>query len=65
MVHIDFEFMVILDQNQLGLNHNLDNQINIAHSLFNVILAIVRTREEIEMFWLAISLDLDLADAHD
>lgn len=50
---------------QPGLDHSLDNQINIAHSLFNVILATIRNRVELEQSWLAISQDLDIADAHD
>ena len=50
---------------QPGLNNSLENQINIAHSLYNVILATVQNREELERFWLAISQDLDLVDAQE
>lgn len=57
--------MGCFDQIKPRLNHSLDNQINISHSLFNVILATVRSREELEQSWLAISQDLDLADAQD
>lgn len=53
------------NQIQHGLNHSLDNQINIAHSLFNVILATFRSREELEWSWLAISHDLDLTNAQE
>ena len=55
--------MGIPDRVQPRLHHSVDNQINIIHSLFNVILSIVRNREELEQSWLAISQDLDLADA--
>ena len=50
---------------QPGLNNNLENQINIAHNLFNVILAMVQNREELERSWLVISQDLDLTDAQE
>ena len=50
---------------QPELESNLKNQINIAHNLFNTILAIVRTREELERSWLAISRVIDLADAQE
>ena len=50
---------------QPGLENNLENQVNIAHSLFNVILATVQSREELEQSWLAISRDIDLADAQE
>ena len=40
---------------QPELENNLQNQINIAHNLFNTILATVRNREELEWSWLAIS----------
>lgn len=53
------------DQIHPGLDHSLDNQINIAHSLFNIILATIRNREELEQSLLAISQDLDLVDAQD
>lgn len=53
------------DQIQPGLNHSLDNQINIAHSLFNAVLPTFLSREELKKYWLAISQDLDLADAQD
>ena len=53
------------DRVQPEFNHSLDNQINISHSLFNVILATVWSREELEQFWLAISQDLDHANAQD
>ena len=48
---------------QPGLKNNLENQVNIAHSLFNVSLATVQNKEELEQSWLAISKDIDLADA--
>ena len=48
---------------QPELENNLQNHINIAHNLFNTILATVRTREELEWSWLVISRDIDLADA--
>ena len=48
---------------QFDLENNLQNRINITHNLFNTILATVRTREELERPWLAISRDIDLADA--
>ena len=48
---------------QPGLENNLENQVNIAHSLFNVILATVQSREELEWSWLVISKDIDLVDA--
>ena len=50
---------------QPGLENNLENQINISHSLFNVILAMVQSREELEWSWLAISRDIDLVDAQE
>ena len=50
---------------QPKLNNSLENQINISHSLFNVILATVQKKEELERSWLAISQDLDLADAQE
>ena len=50
---------------QSELENNLQNQINIAHNLFNTILAIVPSREELERSWLAISRDIDLADAQE
>lgn len=55
----------IPDQIQPGLDHSLDNQINITHNLFNVILANVQNMEELEESLLAISQDLDLANAQD
>ena len=45
--------------------NNLQNHINITHNLFNTIVAIVRTREELERSWLAISRDIDLVDAQE
>lgn len=48
---------------QPELENNLQNQINITQNLFNTILATVRTREELERSWLAISRDIDLANA--
>ena len=48
---------------QPGLENNLENQVNIVHSLFNVILATVQSREELERSWLAISRDINLVDA--
>ena len=48
---------------QLELENNLQNQINIAHNLFNTILATMRNKEELERSWLAISRDIDLVDA--
>ena len=48
---------------QPRLDNNLENQVNIAHSLFNVILAIVQNIEELKQSLLAISKDIDLADA--
>ena len=50
---------------QLGLENNLENQVNITHSLFNVILDMMQSREELEQSWLAISRDIDLADAQE
>ena len=50
---------------QPELENNLQNQINIAHNLYNIIIAIVRTREELEWSWLAISRDIDLVDAQE
>ena len=50
---------------QPGLENNLENQINIAHILFNVILATVQSGEELERSWLAISKDIDLLDAQE
>ena len=50
---------------QPKLENNLQNQINIAHNLFNTILAIMRNIEELEQSWLAISKDIDLADAQE
>ena len=50
---------------QPALENNLENQVNIAHSLFNVILATVQNIEELEQSWLAISKDIDLADAQE
>ena len=50
---------------QPELDNNLENQVNIAHSLFNVILATVQNKEELEQSWLAISKDIDLADAQE
>ena len=50
---------------QPGLENNLENQVSIAHSLFNVILATVQSREALEWSWLAISRDIDLADAQE
>ena len=48
---------------QPRLDNNLENQVNISHSLFNVILATVQSKEELEQSWLAISRDIDLAYA--
>ena len=48
---------------QPGLDNNLENQINLSHSLFNVILAMVQNKEELEKSSLAISKDIDLVDA--
>lgn len=50
---------------QPRLNNSLENQINISHSLFNVILAMVQNREELEPSWLAISQDINLIDAQE
>ena len=50
---------------QPGLNNSLENQINIAHSLFHVILAMVYNIEELERSWLAISQDIDLDDSQE
>ena len=50
---------------QPGLNNNLENQVNIVHRLFNVILATMQNIEEMEQSWLAISKDIDLADARE
>ena len=50
---------------QPGLENNLENQVNIAHSLFNVILATVQSKEELEQSWIAISKDIDLVDAQE
>ena len=50
---------------QPELENDLQNHINISHNLFNTILATVRTREELEHSWLAISRDIDLADAQE
>ena len=50
---------------QLRLDRSLYNQMNIARRLFNVILATVHNREELEQSWLEISQDLDLTEAHD
>ena len=50
---------------QPGLENNLEKQVNIFHSLFNVILATVQNIEELEQSWLAISKDIDLVDAHE
>ena len=47
---------------QPRLDNNLENEVNIAHSLFNVILAIVQNKEELEKSWLAISQDIELVD---
>ena len=48
---------------QPGLENNLENQINITHNLFNMILDMVQSREELERSWLAISRVIDLDDA--
>lgn len=50
---------------QTNLAQGLDNQINISHSLFNVILKIVKTREGFERSWFSISNDIYLADAEE
>ena len=50
---------------QHGLENNMENQVNITHRLFNVILAMVQSREELEWSWLAISRDIDLIDAYE
>ena len=50
---------------QPELENNLQSIINIAHNLFNTILATVRNREELERSWLAISRDINLADAQE
>ena len=50
---------------QPGLENNLENRVNIAHSLFNVILGTMQSREELEWSWLAISKDIDLVDAQE
>lgn len=50
---------------QPGLNKNIENQVNISHILFNVILATVQNIEELKQSWLAISQDIDLADAQE
>jgi hypothetical protein len=50
---------------QPELENDLQNHINISHNLFNTILATVRNREELERSWLAISRDIDLADAQE
>lgn len=50
---------------QPGLENNLENQINIAHNLFNTILATVQSKEELERSWLAISRDIDFANAQE
>jgi hypothetical protein len=50
---------------QPGLENNLKNQVDIPHSLFNVILATMQSREELERSWRAISKDIDLADAQE
>ena len=50
---------------QPGLESNLENQVNISHSLFNVILATVQNREELEQSWIAISQDINLFDAQE
>ena len=48
---------------QPRLKNNLENHVNISHSLFNVILATMQSKEELERSWLAISKDIDLVDA--
>jgi len=50
---------------QPELEKDLQNKINIAHNLFNIILDTIRTREELEWSWLAISRDIELADSHE
>ena len=50
---------------QLGLENNLENQVNITDILFNVILATVQSREELEQSWLAISRDINIVDARE
>ena len=50
---------------QPRLNNSLENQINIAHSLLNVILVAVQSREELEWSSLAISQYLDLTNAQE
>ena len=50
---------------QPGLENNLENQINITHNLFNMILDTVQSREELKGSCLAISKDIDLADAQE
>ena len=50
---------------QPRLENNLENQVSISHSFFNVILAMVQSREELKQSRLAISKDIDLVDAHE
>ena len=50
---------------QPGLDNNLENQVNIVYSLFNVILATVENIQELEQSWLAISPNIDLVDAQE
>ena len=47
------------------LENNLQNYINIAHNMFNTILATMWSIEELERSWLAISRDIDLAYAQE
>ena len=57
--------MGLTTQSQPDLEENLDNQINISHSLFNFMLNTAKTREDLESSWFVISQDIDLADAQD
>jgi hypothetical protein len=50
---------------QPNLAQRIKDQNNISHSLFNVILNIVKTREELERSWFSISNDIDLVDAQE
>ena len=42
-----------------------DNQFNISHDLFNLMLDTAKTREDIDISWYAISQDIDLTDAQE
>jgi len=47
------------------LEYNLSSQYSISNGLFSLMLYIATMREEIGRYWVVISNDIDISDAHE